>query len=132
MNAKTKIAIIAVFFLCGCSFCAGYFINDKGPTVRLETDIVELSKRNKSISTRINDLEAAARINAERSQSLADGLAGLSDGLVKAVNGAKSIEDRAKRIDYLARVLDKGITELISKVRDLEKSNASTFGTGGS
>lgn len=132
MNAKTKISLITVFFLCGCSFCAGYFLKPETTTSGLETDIIELSRRNKSISTRINDLEAAARVNAERSQSLADGLTGLSNGLVEAVGRAQSIEDRAKRIDYLARVLDKGITELILKVQDNQKSNLGTDSSGGS
>ena len=120
MNAQKH---LYVFILIVLGFGGGFFTGVKsctGTIDRLETDITELSNRNKSITTRINDLEAAARINAERSQSLADGLTELSNGLVEAVRRAQSIEDRSKRIDYFARVLDKGITELISKIKNLQ------------
>ncbi len=130
MNAQKILSIIVLAaILFGSGFYTGLKYNS-GTTKGLEKTIIELTERNNTLSTRINDLETAARRDAEASQSLADGLTGLSNGLVTAIGRAQSIEDRAKRINYLAGVIDKGIIELIKTVevvqeRDLGIINSS-------
>lgn len=120
MNAQIKIAL-AVLVLMVASFIGGLVYSDKTTVARLETDILELSKRNKSITARVNDLRAATERDAEASRVLAEGLAGLSSRLAEQARRSQSITERATRIDYLARVLDKGISELIIKVDMVQK-----------
>ena len=125
MNAKVKLVLI-VICLMAASFCGGLVYSSKTTITRLETDILELSKRNKSITTRVNDLRAATERDAEASRILAEGLTGFSRGLEEQVRRSQSIADRAERINYLARVLNKGIAELIIKVDLVWKGNSST------
>lgn len=125
--------ILSIIVLAAILFGSGFYTGLKyssGTTEGLETDIIELTKRNNTLSTRINDLETAARRDAEASQSLADGLTGLSNGLVTAIGRAQSIEDRSQRINYLAGVIDKGITELIKTVEVVQKGSLGIAGSG--
>ena len=124
MNAKIKLVFIVICLMVA-SFIGGLVYSNKTTVSRLETDIAELSKRNKSITTRVNDLRAATERDAEASRLLAEGLSGLSSGLTEQIRRSQSIADRATKIDYLARVLDKGIAELIIKVDLVWKGNSS-------
>ena len=125
MNAKIKLVFIVICLMVA-SFVGGLIYRDQTTVVRLETDITELSRRNKSITTRVNDLSAAAERDTETSRLLAEGLAGFSRGLEAQIRRSQGIAERAERIDYLARVLDKGIAELIIKVDLVWKGNSST------
>lgn len=125
MNAKIKLVFIVICLMVA-SFVGGLVYSNKTTVSRLETDIAELSKRNKSITTRVNDLSAAAERDTETSRLLAEGLAGFSRGLEAQIRRSQGIAERAERIDYLARVLDKGIAELIIKVDLVWKGNSST------
>ena len=125
MNAKIKLVFIVICLMVA-SFIGGLVYSNKTTVSRLETDIAELSKRNKSITTRVNDLSAAAERDTETSRLLAEGLAGFSRGLEDQIRRSQGIAERAERIDYLARVLDKGIAELIIKVDLVWKGNSST------
>ena len=120
MNAQKH---LYVFILIVLGFGGGFFTGVKsctGTIDRLETDITELSNRNKSITTRIIDLDAAARRDAEASRLLAEGLADISRRIAEQVQRGRAIADRAQRIAFLAGVLDKGITELISKTKNIQ------------
>jgi len=125
MNAKIKYGIIVIVLMVA-SFGGGVYCCNKTTTHRLEEDIAELSKRNKSITTRINDLTEASRRDAEASRILAEGIAELNKGLVEQIGRSKTIADRAQRINYLAGVLDKGITALIATVDSLQASDNSS------
>lgn len=125
MNAQIKFVLITTVLMVA-SFIGGLVYRDQTTVVRLETDILELSKRNKSITTRVNDLRAATERDAEASRLLAEGLSGLSSGLTDQIRRSQSIADRATKIDYLARVLDKGIAELILKVDLVQKGCSGT------
>ena len=120
MNAQIKFVLITTVLMVA-SFIGGLVYRDQTTVSRLETDILELSKRNKSITTRVNDLSAAAERDTETSRLLAEGLAGFSRGLETQIRRSQGIAERAERIDYLARVLDKGIAELIIKVDLVQK-----------
>lgn len=123
MNAQKH---IYVFILIVLGFGGGFFTGVRsctGTIDRLKTDITELSNRNKSITTRIIDLDAAARRDAEASRLLAEGLADISRRIAEQVQRGRAITDRAQRIAFLAGVLDKGITELISKTKDIQGSS---------
>lgn len=126
MNAKIK-SVLVIICLMVASFVGGLIYSSKTTITRLETDILELSKRNKSITTRVNDLRAATERDAEASRILAEGLTGFSRGLEEQVRRSQSIADRAERINYLAGVLNKGISELIIKVDLVQKGNSSTI-----
>ena len=122
MNAKKLLFIIIT---AGLIFCCGILTGLKicsSGSAELKTDIVELSKRNKLISSRLLTLEEESRRHAEESRLLAEGIRDINQGLTDSVNRAHSIEDRAERINYLAGVLDKGITELIRTVESLQGS----------
>ena len=131
MNAKIKLVFIVICLMVA-SFIGGLVYSNKTTVSRLETDIAELSKRNKSITTRVNDLRAATERDAEASRLLAEGLSGLSSGLTDQIRRSQSIADRATKIDYLARVLDKGIAELIVTVQESQDSNVGADRSGGS
>lgn len=122
MNAKKLLFIIlAAGFIFGCGILTGFrFCNEQ--STELKTDVVELSKRNKLISSRLLTLEEESRRHAEESRLLAEGIRDINQGLTDSVNRAHSIEDRAERINYLAGILDKGITELIGTVKNLQDS----------
>lgn len=132
MNAKkllgTAAFVMAIF--CG-GLCTGLKLCSSW-SAELETDVVELTKRNKLISSRLLTLEEESRRHAEESRLLAAGIRELNRGLTDSVNRARSIEDRAARINYLAGVLDKGITELIQTVKDIQSGTASSRSLGGS
>lgn len=132
MNAKrllvTAAFVVAIF--CG-GLCTGLKLCSSW-TAGLETDVSELVKRNKLISSRLLTLEEESRRHAEESRLLAAGIGDISKGLADSVNRARSIEDRAERINYLAGVLDKGISELIRTAKDIQDSSASSSRPGGS
>lgn len=126
MNVQKIIVIILFVLICfSIGFLGGYFWN-ASTIERLETNIVELSKRNDALSARINDLIAGAESSAAASSALAEGLGGLSTGLSEQIRRAQAITNRAQRIAELARILDKGITELIEKIQVVEENNTST------
>jgi len=132
MNAKklfgTAAFIVAIF--CG-GLCTGLKLCSSWST-ELETDITELVKRNKLISSRLLSLEEESRRHTEESRLLAEGIRELNQGLTEDIRRSRSIEDRAARINYLAGVLDKGITELIQTVKDIQSGTASSRSLGGS
>lgn len=127
MNAKIKLVFIVICLMVA-SFVGGLVYSSKTTTTRLETDILELSRRNKSITTRVNDLRAATERDAEASRILAEGLTGFGRGLEEQIRRSQSIADRAERINYLAGVLNKGISELINKVNLVQERNSGTTG----
>lgn len=132
MNAKRLLVTIAfvVAIFCG-GLCTGLKLCGSW-TTRLETDITELVKRNKLISSRLLSLEEESRRHTEESRLLAEGIRELNQGLTEDIRRSRSIEDRAARINYLAGVLDKGITELIQTVKDIQSGTASSCSLGGS
>lgn len=124
MNVSYKAFIITMSVLICISLFGGYCIGTSysNRTIeRLETNILELSKRNDDLSARINDLIAGAESSAATSSALAEGLGGLSTGLSEQIRRAQAITNRAQRIAELARILDKGITELIEKIQLVEE-----------
>lgn len=129
MNVQKTLSIVVLAVVL---FGSGFFTGLKyssGTIEGLETDIVELTKRNKSISTRINDLTAATRRDAEESRVLAEGLGELSSSIATQVQRSRSIADRAQRINFLAGVLDKGITELIIKIEMVQERSLGPTGS---
>lgn len=126
MNAKKIITFIlfgVVSIIIG--FLGGFFWN-ASTIERLETNIVELSERNNTLSARINDLVAGTESSAATSIALAEGLGEFVSGLSEQLERAQAITNRAQRIAELARVLDKGITELIEKIQLVEEGVVST------
>ena len=126
MNAEKIIAFIGVcitVFIIG--FLGGLLWN--ASTIdRLETNIVELSERNNTLSARINGLVAGTESSAATSIALAEGLGEFVSGLSEQLERAQAITNRAQRIAELARVLDKGITELIEKIQLVEEGLVNT------
>ena len=119
MNAQKYFFVLILMVL---SFSGGLLAGRRscaGTISGLETDILELSNRNKSITTRLVDLDAAARRDAEASKRLAEGIGDIGKRIAEQVKRGRAITDRAERIAYLAGVLDKGITELIIQVKGL-------------
>lgn len=124
MNAKKLLFIIlAAGFIFGCGILTGLKLCSSG-SAELKTDVVELSKRNKLISSRLLTLEEESRRHAEESRLLAEGVRDINQELTVSISRAHSIEDRAERINYLAGILDKGITELIRTVKNLQDSRS--------
>ena len=121
MNAKKIIAFILfgiVSIIIG--FLGGLFWN--ASTIdRLEANILELSERNNTLSARIDGLVAGTESSAATSIALAEGLGEFVSGLSEQLERAQAITNRAQRIAELARVLDKGITELIEKIQLVEE-----------
>ena len=130
MLEKVKFAIGVVILLC-LSFVCGWCFASFGAR-KLEGDILELTKRNKSLSARIISLEERSRRDAEQSTRIAKSLGVLVEGLNGQVERASRIADRARRIDELARLLDKGLSEIIEEVRKLQTSYPSDGGGSGS
>jgi uncharacterized protein YoxC len=129
MNVQKTLSIVVLAVVL---FGSGFFTGLKyssGTIEGLETDIVELTKRNKSLSTRINDLTAATRRDAEEGRVLAEGLGELSSSIATQVQRSRSIADRAQRINFLAGVLDKGITELIIKIEMVQERSLGPTGS---
>lgn len=122
MNAKKIIAFILFGIVIG--FLGGLLWN-ASTIKRLETDIIELSKRNDALSARITTLVAGTESSAATSIALAEGLGEFVSGLSEQLKRAQAITNRAQRIAELARVLDKGITELIEKIHLVEENNTS-------
>lgn len=126
MNAKKIIAFIlfgVVSIVIG--FLGGFFWN-ASTIERLETNILELSERNNTLSARINGLVAGTESSAATSIALAEGLGGFVSGLSEQLERAQAITNRAQRIAELARVLDKGITELTEKIQLVEEGLVSS------
>lgn len=122
MNAKKIIAFILFGIVIG--FLGGLLWN-ASTIKRLETDITELSKRNDALSARITTLVAGTESSAATSIALAEGLGEFVSGLSEQLERAQAITNRAQRIAELARILDKGITELIEKIQLVEENNTS-------
>ena len=127
MNEKIMYILI-VIVLAIISFCGGIWFNS-GSTERLEKTIAELTERNNTLSTRINDLVTASGRDAEASRTLAAGITSLNTRLTEQIKRSRAIADRAQRINFLAGVLDKGISELITLVEDLQER---AYNSGGS
>lgn len=122
MNAKKLlVAIVFIVATFGGGICTGLKLC-AGQSAELKTDVTELTKRNKLISSRLLTLEEESRRHAEESRLLAEGIGDLSNRLAEDIRRSKSIEERAERIQYLAGVLDKGITELIRTVKNISDS----------
>ena len=66
-------------------------------------------------------LVAGTESSAATSIALAEGLGEFVSGLNEQLERAQAITNRAQRIAELARVLDKGITELIEKIQLVEE-----------
>ena len=121
MNAKKIIAFSGMCIaMLTIGFLGGFFWN-ASIIERLETNISELSERNDSLSARINDLVAGTESSAATSIALAEGLGEFVSGLSEQLERTQAITNRAQRIAELARVLDKGITELIEKIQLVEE-----------
>lgn len=118
MNAKKIIAFILFGIVIGS---LGGLLWNASTIERLETNILELSERNDTLSARINGLVAGTESSAATSIALAEGLGEFVSGLSEQVERAQAITNRAQRIAELARVLDKGITELIEKIQLVEE-----------
>ena len=126
MNAKKIIAFIGMCIaILTIGFLGGLFWN-ASTIERLETNIIELSERNNTLSARINGLVAGTESSAATSIALAEGLGEFVSGLSEQLERAQAITNRAQRIAELARVLDKGITELIEKIQLVEEGVVST------
>lgn len=126
MHAKKIVAFIlfgVVSIVIG--FLGGFFWN-ASTIERLETNIIELSERNNTLSARINGLVAGTESSAATSIALAEGLREFVSGLSEQHERAQAITNRAQRIAELARVLDKGITELIEKIQLVEEGLVSS------
>lgn len=126
MNAKKIITFIGMCItMLTIGFLGGYLWN-ASTIERLETNIIELSERNNALSARINGLVAETESSAATSIALAEGLGEFVSGLNEQLERAQAITNRAQRIAELARVLDKGITELIEKIQLVEEGIVST------
>ena len=126
MNAKKIITLIGMCIaMLIIGFLGGYLWN-ASTIERLETNIIELSERNNTLSARINGLVAGAESSAATSITLAEGLGEFVSGLNEQLERAQAITNRAQRIAELARVLDKGITELIEKIQLVEEGIVNT------
>lgn len=121
MNAKKIIAFILFGVVSIVIGFIGGLLWNASTIDRLETNILELSERNDTLSARINGLVAGTESSAATSIALAEGLGEFVSGLSEQVERAQAITNRAQRIAELARVLDKGITELIEKIQLVEE-----------
>ena len=129
MNVQKTLSIVVLAVVL---FGSGFFTGLKytsGTIEGLETNITELNKRNKGLSDRLDDLTAATGRDAEEGRVLAEGLGELSSSIAAQVQRSRSIADRAQRINFLAGVLDKGITELIIKIEMVQERSLGSIGS---
>jgi len=95
---------------------------------KLEALNADLESRNRSLAAGLADAEQRARDNADQASELRDNIRTVTSRATKELEGIKRITDRAKRIDALAKLIDKTVGDIIKANNFMEGVDVDSVG----